>query len=252
MFYTKGKYGIDFTTSEECREWINKLRELILEEAWKSIKFWQGPLQEGYMLGYVEHRAPCPLCGEVADSWYYVEQEGYKLNDGLLMHLDGIGNTSECKIYKHLIDEVETKERELWNLEQEIEEDKLNERRMNETIYKIGPYSEGVLYDERTLGMFDGTKNLSDKNILETVEKRLFSMNFKKIIKSNSVSYVIDNEKYLIYADPRPFKKIDFRIYKKPIPKKGNTFSEDFYILDKWKDLNKILNNRISKFFNKN
>lgn len=246
-----GQYGIKFTTTTECRDWIDKLRDLILKEAWKKIKFWQGPLPEGYMWAYKERRAPCPLCGAVADSWYYVEEAGYKLDDGLLMHLDGTGNTRECRIYKHLIKEVETKNSELWELERVKEEDKKNERKENETLFKISYHEKGKLFDEDSWS-YEPAKNLIDINILADVEKRLFSMNFKKNNKGREVSYTLENEKYIIYADPRPLTKIDFRVYKKPIQKKDNKYGEDFYILDKWKDLNRILNNRINKHLNNN
>jgi hypothetical protein len=54
------------------------------------------------LLGLREVRAPCPLCGEVADQWYAPADapEGYKLPRGLRMHLQGDGGARKCAVLR--------------------------------------------------------------------------------------------------------------------------------------------------------
>ncbi len=75
----------DVRTREEACAWRYRIVDKIIDKAKAR--------PSGY---FSELRANCPLCGYGGSSWY--QADGYKMPDGLRMHLLGSGRASECDI----------------------------------------------------------------------------------------------------------------------------------------------------------
>ncbi|WAB92725.1 hypothetical protein OSS47_01690 [Pseudomonas citronellolis] len=183
-------------------------------------------------------RANCPLCGRGADSPY---QEGFALPEGLRRHLVGYGNTHQClftEVAEYLArDHWRDKFAESERLEREAEQKELVERRSKEALYQLDPFDGGHLLDE---GISYGEKPRHAED-LDWAESRLHFLGMEKKINGNIQSWVDDRETFVVYADVRSAGRINFSVWKKPLPKRppSNTYRYRlgyFYLLDNWKN----------------
>lgn len=76
---------------------------------------------------------------------------------------------------------------------------------------------------------------------LKWSDNRLHILGFKKRIINNLQSWVDGREHYIVYADQRLVGRINFSIWKKPLPKRPTTNiyrykKGQFYLLDTWKN----------------
>ena len=187
--------------------------------------------------------AYCPLCHGGSSGPY---GGGFKYPLGLERHLTGYGNVKPCPVLSIALRPAREKKSELYQQEREAAANLKDERRLKETLYRISPFEDPVLIDE---GLFL-TKVRDSKELNWTID-RLKDLGFRQIVDERVRSYCYENETYLVYADPRATKKIEFRAFKKPLPKEPRRNSrstipnKQFHILDSWK------NNLKAKFLEK-
>ena len=121
-------------------------------------------------------------------------------------------------------------ELEAWKAEQAA----ISIRRKSETLYRTSPFGEPKLLDE----VYGQSRTLEQ---LVWAETRLRSLSFDCVLEANTQTWVDEQEDYIVYADPRLAKKIDFWVWRKPLPrrfKRGSRFhhpDKGFFILDSWK-----------------
>lgn len=181
-------------------------------------------------------RAYCPLCGEGTSSAY---ERGYALPEGLRRHLTGWGKSQICAVMEaahqlaldHFHDEFSADD-EAHRLEQQKRK---NERMQSEILIRTGPTSEPELLDET--GYFGEPRN---KIEWIKAESRLVELGFQMSEEERVRQYVFDAEGYGVYADPRSNKEIEFRVYRKPFPKRMSRTRvrrySRFVIKDSWKN----------------
>jgi hypothetical protein len=81
--------------------------------------------------------------------------------------------------------------------------------------------------------------------------KRLEELGLEKRFASNVEAWVDERPHWIVYADPRTSGRIDFTVWKKPLPKRRPVRSynyriQSFYLLDSWKnDLKKKYESRL-------
>ena len=182
-----------------------------------------------------ERRAYCPLCRASSSSPY---SEGFSHPEGLKRHLTGFGNTQQCVVMlaafalergrRHrLFDEIE---REEWA--QETAAKAL--RRTTETVYQTAPDVAPELLDE---GIYLGVR---DATAMAFAEKRLAELGFQSKTEGKVKSYTLERDTFVVYADPREQGRIDFAVFKKPLPKPSRRprvrVYPRFHILDAWKN----------------
>lgn len=218
----------DCLSSKETHQWIDHIAEKIgahAEPLKSEVPVWGS-------------RANCPLCGLGADSPY---QEGFALPEGLRRHLVGYGNTHQCLFtetarylardyWKDKFSESDRKERE-------AEQQEIAKRRAKETLYQLDPFDNGHLLDEE----FWLSEKPRDAKELDWAESRLRTLGFEKRVDGNVQSWIDDQEHYVVYADLRSAGRINFLVWKKPLPKRSpaNTYRYricQFYLLDSWKN----------------
>jgi len=213
---------------KDTYQWLNNVVQQIIDSV---------PAQpEARINSWMQERAKCPLCNRTPDSPY--NNDGFTLPEGLRRHLVGYGNTRQC-----LFTETAKKmARDYWNeqfseMEAEIELQKqqdLKVRRQNEHLFKISPFEE-VLYDEH---LWDKTPRNEEQ--LNWAEHRLSELGFLKITEERQISWLDEYENHVVYADLRANGRIDFSVWKKPLPKRtANPYKHrvhNFYFLDTWKN----------------
>ncbi|MCL2125514.1 MAG: hypothetical protein FWH33_05940 [Oscillospiraceae bacterium] len=110
----------------------------------------------------------------------------------------------------------------------------LQVRRKNESLFKITPFEE-VLYDE-----YLNDKIPRNEDQLNWAEHRLSELGFLKNTEDRRISWLDEHESYVVYADLRANGRIDFSVWKKPLPKKTTKSYKhrvlSFYFLDTWKN----------------
>ena len=185
-------------------------------------------------------RAICPLCGDWPNN-----EHGYTMPEGLLRHLEGIGNVLQCVVMENLFGMA----RDCWNekfRQKEIEniliDRKNNDQRLkSETLILVAPGYPPELFDDRyELG---STKNQKQHlNRLIWAEKRLKDLGFSIQVLNNIKSFTKEYDEFVVFADPRRKGLIGFDVYKKPLPKKiingkhaSTKFIGEFDIRDAWK-----------------
>jgi hypothetical protein len=82
-------------------------------------------------------------------------------------------------------------------------------------------------------------------------EDRLKNLGFTIGLTDRTKSYFKDYENLIVFADPRFNKRIDFFVYKKPLPKNKSKLDKfslgNFHLLDTWKkDLSNKFEARIN------
>jgi hypothetical protein len=217
----------------ECREegakWFDDLVRALIERADSAAL----PAS-----AWGERRSLCPLCNRGSDSPYV---EGYALPEGLRRHLAGWGNTHRCVVmeivsklaYEHWHERFGAAERRAWQAEQ----DALTERRRTETVYRTSPVGEPKLVDE---GAYSWSPARTPDQ-LAWAEERLKGLGVRCVVADNVRSWLDERDDCVVYADPRHAGRINFEVWRKPLPKKmGGQLRLSrrcghFYLLDSWK-----------------
>jgi hypothetical protein len=205
---------------QQTYSWQKSVAETIIESAML-------PREQG---SYFSDRAYCPLCG----------CGGFTIPEGLRRHLEGWGNMHKCDVMKAALGLA----REYWHkqfhaaeqAEEVAKRECLEERKRTETLYRTMPDKDPQLLDEGY-----GTRAREQAQLV-WAESRLAELGFQTTSEGNVKSYLSERIDFVIYADPRASGQITFRLYKKPLPKKGRTARlrsariSTFYLLDSWKN----------------
>lgn len=188
---------------------------------------------------YGEKRSMCPLCGRGSSSPYV---EGYSLPEGLRRHLIGWGNTGRCMV----METVSNLARDYWSEEFAAAEQEARiaaraideKRRKTETLYRVSPDQEPKLLDEESYSWSPARA----PGQLAWAEERLKSLGFHCLIERKIQSWVDERVDCVVYADVRQAGKLEFRVWRKPLPKRMSSNSwhrcmaGSFYLLDSWKN----------------
>lgn len=216
-------------TREESWDWLDRAAEVIVEMAQplpETLQSWGG------------ERGMCPLCGEGSDSYY---EHGFKLPEGLRRHLVGYGNTRQCVFtetaHKLALDDWRERFHEAEENERLERENKKQQRRSTETTYQIDPFGPPKLIDE---DVYSRDKARTTEQML-FARKRLEDLGLEKRFESGVEAWVDERANWVVYADPRQPGRIDFTVWKKPLPKRRpvNSYNyriQSFYLLDSWKN----------------
>lgn len=228
---------------KEARQWERDVITNVIETATKIEKTSQ----------YCQDTAYCPLCGGGTSSY---GGGGFTYPEGLRRHLEGHGGkTHQCSVAK----EIFALAMDHWNekfKEQELKEqvDKaknLEKRKKEEILYRIRPFDEPEVIDAGY-----SWKDPRDSDAMTWAEDRLKNLGFTLELTDRIKSYFKDYKNVIVFADPRSNKRIDFFVYKKPLPKSKSRLNKfslgNFYFLDTWKkDLSEKFEARIKDFESK-
>ena len=181
-----------------------------------------------------EVRAFCPLCNRGADDIYDGEI-GWKIPLGLERHILNTHGAHPCKISANAMELV----RPYFSEKFKIVED----------TYLTNPNESPKLIDKGLLGF---NPLLRSAEQMRTAEKRLKELNFFKNESDGVIKYTQQIDNYTVFADPRGQGRIDFLLFEHKTLKRGTSYkqvgnSQDFYILDNWKNIEVIFNKRIAK-----
>ena len=190
----------------ESIEWMNNLLAEIIE----NTSVIESPHS------YFGDTARCPLCGATSSDPY---RDGFTFPEGLRRHLEGYGNTHQCSVMR----EVEALVWDYWNeqfAEQEQkekeEEHRLRQERMKtEILYISEPFGEAELLD----GRYSWSDSRNEEGI-QWAEGRLEILGFNIHLNGRMKTYIKEYDDLVVYSDPRTDKKIDFRVFSKPLPKR--------------------------------
>ncbi|KAA6185290.1 hypothetical protein F2Q65_09325 [Thiohalocapsa marina] len=97
--------------------------------------------------------------------------------------------------------------------QQAQERQALVKRRKAETIYRISPFAQPQLADVIVLWA-----PLRDANQLKTADDRLTSLGFQRTKEGNVVAWIDDRADCIVYANPLAYNRIDFEVWRKPLP----------------------------------
>lgn len=108
---------------------------------------------------------------------------------------------------------------------------RLLERKKTEVLYRTGPNENPQLIDE-SIG-FSATPRNADEPIW--AEDRLSGLGFQINFEANVKSYINEQENFVVYTDPRVKGEIEFKVYKKPLPKRSRKRPIHYFNLkDSW------------------
>lgn len=116
----------------------------------------------------------------------------------------------------------------------ELEKEELEERRLVEETYILAPDQKGKLLEEDVC-------ILRDQDGFNWVTNRLKELGFRYIVNGKEHSFIMEYDRFILYADPRQEGAINVLMYKKNEEKKtrqkGYSYPiETFRILDSWKN----------------
>lgn len=206
--------------------WLDRVAEAILKVAQplpETIQSWSGP------------RGMCPLCGDESSSPY---ERGFALPEGLRRHLVGYGNTHQCifteTAMKLARDDWQNRFEESEKKERRDKQDRLQQRRLTETTYRIEPFGRSELIDE----CISGSSRTPEQ--MDQARMRLEALGFRKVVEANVEAWIDERAEWIVYADPRRLGRIDFSVWKKPLPKRVPVRAYkyrigSFQLLDTWK-----------------
>lgn len=228
-------------TRKESYRWLDRIAEAILGVAKplpETIQSWSGP------------RGMCPLCGDGSSSPY---ERGFALPEGLRRHLVGYGNTHQCVFTETAVklarDDWHNSFRESDEKERMDEQSRFQQRLSTETTYRIEPFGRPRLVDEHIYGSSRTPEQMDQARI------RLEALGFRKIVEANVEAWIDERAEWIVYADPRQSGRVDFSVWKKPLPKRepARTYKYrigSFHLLDTWKnDLAAKYASRLPKVF---
>ena len=226
-------------TREDSWDWLDRVAEMVVDMAQplpETVESWDG------------ERGMCPLCGGGSDSYY---EQGFKLPEGLRRHLVGYGRTRQCVFtetaHKLALDDWFERFHEAEENQRVEHENKRQQRRSTETTYQVDPFGPPKLLEEDVHSV-EGART-SEQMLLATM--RLEELGLEKRFSSNVEAWVDERPDWIVYADPRTSGRIDFTVWKKPLPKRRPVRSynyriQSFYLLDSWKnDLKKKYESRL-------
>lgn len=211
---------IQCKTRAECSKWEYDVVNQIITRATVI------PEYKDSILG---DRGSCPLCGEGSSHPYL---SGFSLPEGLRRHLSGWGNVSKCSVMSAVFGLAQDYLQYRFEDQDKVEAFRENERRKSESLFIIGYGSNPHLIDEAVWGTARTAESLA------FAEKRLRELGFSLNTEGNIKSYTLDRDNVLVFADPRAEGHIDFKIYKKPLPKNARRFGlscQTFGFRDNWK-----------------
>lgn len=183
-------------------------------------------------------RALCPLCGGGSSAPF---EEGYALPEGLRRHIVGFGNTHQCifseTAHKLALDDWHKRFSEADAKEEIDRQKRKRERRTVERQYLIAPFGCPKLFDE---GSFYRA-GLRSSEEMQQAKDRLQLLGLRHVVDGNIESWTDDRQDWIVYADPRQNGRIEFTVWRKPLPKREskNPYSLRimyFYMLDSWKN----------------
>lgn len=214
-------------TRKESYGWLDRVAEAILELA--------QPLPETIQ-GLGGPRGMCPLCGDGSNSPY---ERGFALPEGLRRHLVGYGRSHQCVFTETAVklarDNWDNRFKESEEKEWQDEQDRLQRRRLTETTYRIGPFGRSELIDEHIYGSSRTPEQMDQARM------RLEALGFRRVVEANIEAWVDERAEWIVYADPRQLGRIDFSVWKKPLPERepARTYKYrigSFHLLDTWKN----------------
>jgi hypothetical protein len=186
---------------------------------------------------YDQDRAYCPLCGQGSSSPY---TEGFSVPEGLSRHLTGYGNVRQCVVMAA----ATRLARDYWHRQFHESEEKersekqalLAQRKKTETLYRVRPDEEP--------GLIDGGRSYLERartpDELAWAEQRLSELGFEMTVEGNVKAYICRRDGFVIYADPRTYGEIMFRVFKEPVPKHSRVsrirLEPWFRLKDAWKN----------------
>ncbi len=194
-------------TRSEGYEWRRNLVAEIIENT---------PVDDQENFGF-QRTTRCPLCDDSPSHFY---RDGFTFPEGLRRHLTGFGNTNQCSVMR----EVYALVRDYWNdkfseqeeLEREEEHRLKQERMKTETLYITEPFGTPELVDSSSYSRKDSR---NEEGIL-WAEERLKTMGFSAVVDDRVRTHTKEYDDFIVYADLRMNKKIDFEVYSKPLPKR--------------------------------
>jgi len=209
--------------------WVDGVVDTLIERAWLSAL-------PPNMFG--EQRAMCPLCGRGSSSPF---TEGYSLPEGLRRHLVGWGN-NRCIVmetvsklaYSHWNEKFAEAEGEARRVSLAAEV----QRRKTEMMYRVSPGNEPKLLDE---GCNSWSPARSPEQLI-FAEERLKSLGFQSLTDNNIRTWTDEQGDYVVYADPRQAGRIEFEVWRKPLPKRlahnsrHRYLAGRFHLRDPWKN----------------
>jgi hypothetical protein len=219
----------DCETREESWDWLDRVAEVVMDMAQPlpgTVGSWDG------------ERGMCPLCGGGSDSYY---EQGFKLPEGLRRHLVGYGRTRQCAFtetaHKLALDDWFERFHEAEENQRVERENQKQQRRTIETTYQVDPFGPPKLIDEDA---YSFEKARTTEQML-FARKRMGDLGLEKRFESNVETWVDERPNWIVYADPRTSGRINFTVWKKPLPKRrpANSYKyriESFYLLDSWKN----------------
>lgn len=183
-------------------------------------------------VGHFSERGNCSLCQEGADSPL---TPGFALPEGLRRHLSGYGNVNRCVVFDaaHLL--VLEGNREKFDRNDRDNESKkaleIQQRRETEILFQVAPY--------RNPELIESTSYRSPRKSEQLVwaENRLDLLGFE-IQKNNNVwTHTKEVSDFIVYADIRSSRDIQFSVYSKQSLKKHEMAADyrRFNIPDTWK-----------------
>ncbi|QSA97069.1 hypothetical protein [Methylococcus sp. EFPC2] len=225
---------------QDGHRWMDGVVDELIEQAGHSA-------HPSDMFG--ERRAMCPLCGQGSSSPYV---EGYSLPEGLRRHLVGWGN-QRCVVMEtvshlaqdHWDEKFASAEEEALSASKAAE----LQRRKTETLYRVSPGSEPKLLDE---GSYAWSPPRSPEQLAFAAE-RLKSLGFQCLTDNNVQTWVDEQADYVVYADPRQAGRLEFEVWRKPLPKRmapnsRHRMAGRFHLLDSWKkDLLEKYSHRVTQ-----
>lgn len=210
---------------EHSRRWEHETIDKLLNKA--------KPINRAF-----DRRAYCPLCGKSSSA---PSADGFTFPEGLKRHLSGFGNTGQCDVteaafalardrWHKLFDEVDQQERNASQIERA-------RRKTTETLYLTAPDLEPELLDSE----FAFLRQSRNQDGMAWAESRLRELGFQISQENNIKSYTMERDDRVVYADPRGIGRIEFSVFKKPLPTprrsrrpRVRSFPR-FHLLDSWK-----------------
>jgi len=186
---------------------------------------------------YSETRAKCPLCGSVGHGPF---ANGFVLPEGMRRHFTGYGKARHCPVteaafglgrdyVKWRYGEAEAQAEAAARAE---EDRKFKQRRLVETLYKLDPFEEPKLVDETWLW----SNEARDAGQLVWAEERLRRLGFSVRTEDRVKTISLDATEYVVFADHRLCKRIDFAVFRKPLKKGRRVQKGSFFLQDAWKN----------------
>lgn len=183
-------------------------------------------------------RAICPLCKGSSNSPF---DEGFALPEGLRRHLSGWGNARQCVMteaaFQMAWDHWNDKFREAEEAEARTESARHRQRMETEDLYLVDPRSGPQLFEN---GIFFRAPRKPEQ--MKWAVDRLRGLGFNCLLQDRVWSFTFEAGGIIVFADPRESGRIDFKVFKSPLPKKWrNTWGarerlQTFHVLDSWKN----------------